>query len=165
MQLITLSYECIICDAFVKLFLKVTTLLSTRYFLWLDCQIMHTKHNFCFFMFLCVFNRYSHGWLQTRELGQTSLCYHGWLTCWPALIWTLNLVQIVLEPVCCKKQQQQKKNVLDQLLVCGIWPWDQALKDLNDFKLIVYETKWFPYHPGSILYHSESSEVPYSTNQ
>jgi len=23
----------------------------------------------------------------------------------------------------------------------------------------------FPDHPGSILYHSESSEVPYSTNQ
>ena len=30
-------------------------------------------------------------------LGQTPLCWHGWLTCRPAPIWTLSLVQVVLE--------------------------------------------------------------------
>ena len=39
-----------------------------------------------------------------------------------------------LELVCCKKQQ---KKVSDQLLVCGIG----ELRDLNDSKLIVYESK------------------------
>ena len=42
-----------------------------------------------------------------------------------------QLNTFVLELVCCKKQQ---KKVLDQLLVCGIG-------DLNDSKLIVYESK------------------------
>ena len=40
---------------------------------------------------------YSHGGLQTRELGQTPLRYHGWLMFWPAPIWKLNLVQVVVE--------------------------------------------------------------------
>ena len=43
-----------------------------------------------------------------------------------------------LEPVCCKKQQKKAHN---QLLVCRIG----RLKDMNDSKLIAYESKWFPW--------------------
>ena len=40
------------------------------------------------------------------------------------------------------------------------------LEDLNDSKLIVYESKWFPLIiQDQCYYHSESSEVSYSTNQ
>jgi hypothetical protein len=60
-----------------------------------------------------------------------------------------------LEPVCCKKQQ---KKVPNQLLVFGI-------EDLNFSKLIVYDPNGSLDLPGSNLYHSESSEVPYSINK
>ena len=45
-----------------------------------------------------------------------------------------TLFKELLEPVCCMKQG---KKVPDQLLVCRIGD----LKDLNDSKLIVYESK------------------------
>ena len=44
----------------------------------------------------------------------------------------------VLEPVCCKKQQKKSWPVT------GLWIRG-PLKDLNDYKLIVYESKWFPW--------------------
>ena len=96
--------------------------------------------------------------------------------------------RLSLEPVCCKKQQ---KKVPDQLLTANPFPvmttgislcsnstlffpvrdcsaglWDRGpLKDLNDSKLIVYESKSFPQspdHKGSILYQSKSSNSNWS---
>ena len=94
-----------------------------------------------------------------------------------------TLVSLLLEPVCCKKQP---KKVPDQLLVCGIgdlWRtcmipnWSHCLHlVLNTQETLGYSERDTssvlcmiasdsPDHPGSILYHSESSEVPYFTNQ
>ena len=64
-----------------------------------------------------------------------------------------------LEPVCCKKQQ---KKVPDQLLVCRIGDLWRTWMIPNWLYMSPSDS---PDHPGSILYHSESSEVPYSTNQ
>ena len=64
-----------------------------------------------------------------------------------------------LEPVCCKKQQ---KKVPDQLLVCGIGDLWRTWMIPNWLYMSPSDSLD---HPGSILYHSESSEVPYSTNQ
>ena len=45
----------------------------------------------------------------------------------------------LLEPVCCKKQQKKSSWPVTGLHNSGL------LKDLNDSKLIVYESKWFPW--------------------
>ena len=65
----------------------------------------------------------------------------------------------MVEPVCCKKQQ---KKVPDQLLFCGIGDLWRTLMIPNWLYMSPSDS---PDHPGSILYRSESSEVPYSTNQ
>ena len=54
------------------------------------------------------------------------------------LIFDVLFLNNVLEPVCCKKQQKSS------------WPVTGLgnrgpLKDLNNSKLIVYESKWFPW--------------------
>ena len=55
----------------------------------------------------------------------------------------------------CKKQQTK---VPDQLLVCGIGDLWSTWMIPNWFYMSLGDS---PDHPGSILYHSESSEVPY----
>ena len=66
----------------------------------------------------------------------------------------------------CSRQNLKGEETLfiELSLVCGI---KGTLKDQNDSELIVYymSPSDSPDHPGSILYRSESSEVPYSTNQ
>ena len=69
-----------------------------------------------------------------------------------------NHMRPSLEPVCCKKQQKKSS-----WQVSGLRN-REPLKDLNDSKLTVYESSYYPDHPRSILYHLESSEDPYSTN-
>ena len=86
----------------------------------------------------------------------------GWMTFkwWNSMLWyhQSNISQ-VLKPVCCKKQQ---KKVPDQLLVCWIGDLWKTWMIPNWLFMSPSDS---PDHSESILYHSKSSEVPYSTNQ
>ena len=71
------------------------------------------------------------------------------------LLWPVH--RGLLEPVWSKKQQK-----ISSWPVTGLWNRG-PLKDLNDSKLM--SPSVYPDHPGSLLYHSKSSGVPYSTSQ
>ena len=77
------------------------------------------------------------------------------------VLWTsiCKKVLMLLKPVCCKKKQQK---VPDQLLISGIG--DLWRTWMIPKWLFTSPSDSFDY-PGSILHHSESSGVPYSTNQ
>ena len=66
------------------------------------------------------------------------------------------LFHILLEQSCCKKYKKGQETGLRNR---------KHPKVLNDTKLVLNVNEWPPNHLGSIWYHSEPSDVPYSPNQ
>ena len=104
-------------------------------------------------------------WIQVHKLHYIHSIRQ---VCSPLEEWSLRVIKMttisgifklqLLEPVCCKKQ---KKKVPDQLLVCRIGDLWRTWMIPNWLYMSPSDS---PDHLGSILYHSESSGVPYSPN-
>ena len=93
------------------------------------------------FRFAFIWNIACTSW---NEIKKT---YYNWL----------SKAATVLAPVCCQKHQK----VPDQLLVCGIGDLWRTWMIPN----WLYTSPECLDHPGSILYPSQSSEVPYCKDQ
>ena len=97
---------------------------------------------------------FQNNYIQCRRRGGSCKWGHQryWIWSCSSFSWGNKIFNITLFP---------RKVSSETILV---WKWNRGpLKELNDSKLILFESKWFPWSSRINLYHSESSEVPYST--